>query len=140
MVYLYIVIPKGFFPQQDTGQIFGGIRGDASASFQLMKTKLQQVAAILQTDPAVESVTGTVGGGGGFGPGSGGGGASASVSMTLKPLAERDVSADGIIARLRPKLNRVTGVSTFLQAAQDFGGAAAARPTPNINTRCSVMI
>jgi multidrug efflux pump len=120
-VYLYIVIPKGFFPQQDTGQIFGGIRGDADASFQLMKAKLQQVAAILQTDPAVESVTGTVGGGGGFGPGSGGG-ASASVSMTLKPLAQRDVSADGIIARLRPKLNRVSGVATFLQAAQDFGG------------------
>jgi multidrug efflux pump len=120
-VYLYIVIPKGFFPQQDTGQIFGGIRGDADASFQLMKTKLQQVATILQADPAVDSVTGTVGGGGGFGPGSGGG-ASASVSMTLKPLSQRDVSADGIIARLRPKLNRVTGVSTFLQAAQDFGG------------------
>jgi multidrug efflux pump len=121
-VYLYIVIPKGFFPQQDTGQIYGGIRGDADASFQLMKTKLQQVAGIIQRDPAVESVTGTVGGGGGFGPGGGGGGASASVSMTLKPLAERGISADGIIARLRPQLNRVTGVSTFLQAVQDIGG------------------
>ena len=119
-VYLYIVIPKGFMPQQDTGQIFGGIRGDADASFQLMKAKLQEVAAILQEDPAVQSVTGSVGGGG-FGPG-GGGGASASVSMTLKPLADRDVSADGVIARLRPKLNHVAGVSTFLQAAQDFGG------------------
>jgi len=119
-VYLYIVIPKGFMPQQDTGQIFGGIRGDADASFQLMKAKLQEVAAILQEDPAVQSVTGS-GGGGGFGPG-GGGGASASVSMTLKPLADRDVSADGVIARLRPKLNHVAGVSTFLQAAQDFGG------------------
>src|SRR5439155_20231330 len=82
-VYLYIVIPKGFFPQQDTGQIFGGIRGDADSSFQLMKTKLQQVASIIQKDPAVASVTGTVGGGGGFGPGSGGGGAGASVSLTL---------------------------------------------------------
>jgi multidrug efflux pump len=119
-VYLYIVIPKGFMPQQDTGQIFGGIRGDADASFQLMKSKLQEVASILQKDPAVQSVTGTVGGGG-FGPG-GGGGASASVSMTLKPLADRDVSADGVIARLRPKLNQVSGVATFLQAAQDFGG------------------
>ena len=121
-VYLYIVIPKGFFPQQDTGQIYGGIRGDATASFQLMKSKLQQVASILQHDPAVESVTGTVGGGGGFGPGGGGGGASASVSMTLKPLSERNISADGIIARLRPKLSAVTGVSTFLQAVQDIGG------------------
>src|SRR6201999_1071142 len=103
-VYLYIVIPKGFFPQQDTGTIFGAIRGDADTSFQLMKTKLQQVAAILQKDPAVASVTGTVGGGG-FGPGSGG--SSASVNLTLKPRAERDISADGIIARLRPKLNAV---------------------------------
>jgi len=119
-VYLYIVIPKGFFPQQDTGQIFGGIRGDADSSFQLMKSKLQQVAHIIQQDPAVASVTGTVGGGG-FGPGSGGG-AGASVSLTLKPLAQRDASADAIIARLRPKLNAVTGVATFLQAAQDFGG------------------
>jgi multidrug efflux pump len=119
-VYLYIVIPKGFMPQQDTGQIWGGIRGDADASFQLMKAKLQEVAAILQDDPAVQSVTGSVGGGG-FGPG-GGGGASASVSLTLKPLADRDASADGVIARLRPKLNHVSGVQTFLQAAQDFGG------------------
>jgi multidrug efflux pump len=118
-VYLYIVIPKGFFPQQDTGMIFGGIRGDASASFQLMKSKLQQVARILQQDPAVQSVTGSVGGGG-FGPG--GGGAGASVSLTLKPRSERDVSADAVIARLRPKLNHVTGVATFLQAAQDIGG------------------
>jgi multidrug efflux pump len=71
-VYLYIVIPKGFFPQQDTGQLQGGIRGDATASFQLMKGKLQQVAAIIQHDPAVATVTGSVGGGG-FGPGGGGG-------------------------------------------------------------------
>jgi multidrug efflux pump len=109
-VYLYIVIPKGFMPQQDTGQIWGGIRGDADASFQLMKAKLQEVAAILQDDPAVQSVTGSVGGGG-FGLG-----------LTLKPLADRDASADGVIARLRPKLNHVSGVQTFLQAAQDFGG------------------
>src|SRR5262249_59262340 len=80
-VYLYIVIPKGFFPQQDIGTIFGGIRGDADASFQLMKSKLQEVASIIQRDPAVRSVTGTVGGGG-FGPGGGGGGASASVNIT----------------------------------------------------------
>ncbi len=123
-VYLYIVIPKGFFPQQDTGQIFGGIRGDADVSFQLMKSKLQQVAAIIQKDPAVQAVTGSVGGGG-FGPG--GGGASANVSLTLKPRSARDVSADGVIARLRPKLSAVTGVSTFLQAAQDIGGAGGGR-------------
>jgi multidrug efflux pump len=118
-VYLYIVIPKGFFPQQDTGQLQGGIRGDAQSSFQMMKRKLQEVAAIIQADPAVNTVTGSVGGGG-FGPG--GGGASANVTIALKPLAERQISADRVIARLRPKLNRVTGVATFLQAVQDIGG------------------
>jgi multidrug efflux pump len=120
-VYLYVVIPKGFFPNQDTGQLHGGIRGDADSSFQLMKAKLQQVAAIVQKDPSVENVTGTVGGGGGFGPGSGGDGASAIINATLKPLAERRISADGIIARLRPQLSKVTGVATFLQSVQDLG-------------------
>ncbi len=66
-MYLYIVIPKGFFPQQDTGQLQGGIRGDATSSFQFMKRKLQEVAKIIQADPAVSTVTGSVGGGG-FGP------------------------------------------------------------------------
>ena len=120
-VYLYIVIPKGFFPQQDTGQLQGGIRGDAASSFQLMKRKLQEVAKIIQQDPAVSTVTGSVGAGG-FGPGGGGGGASANVTIALKPLSVRRISADQIIARLRPKLARVQGVSTFLQAVQDIGG------------------
>ncbi|MEA3173848.1 MAG: multidrug efflux pump [Gammaproteobacteria bacterium] len=117
-VYLYIAIPKGFFPQQDTGQLQGGIRGDASASFQLMKGKLQQVAAIIQADPAVATVTGSYGAGG-FGPG---GGSSANVTIALKPLKERNISADQVIARLRPQLNRVQGAATFLQAVQDIGG------------------
>lgn len=117
-VYLYVVVPKGFFPQQDTGQLRGGIRGDADASFQLMKTKLQEVARIVQSDPAVEKVTGSVGSGG-FRPSRG---ASASIYVTLKPLAERRVSADGVIARLRPLLSHVQGVATFLQSIQDIGG------------------
>ena len=117
-IYLYIAVPKGFMPQQDTGQIQGGIRGDAFSSFQLMKSKLQEVASLIQHDPGVQAVTGSVGAGG-FGPG---GGASANVSVTLKPLAQRDASADEIIARLRPSLNKVTGVSVFLQAVQDLGG------------------
>src|SRR5277367_5926181 len=120
-IYLYVVIPKGFFPQQDTGQLQGGIRGDASTSFQLMKRKLQEVAAIIQADTAVKTVTGSVGGGG-FGPGGGGGGASANVTIALKPLKERRISADQVIARLRPQLARVTGVSAFLQAVQDIRG------------------
>jgi multidrug efflux pump len=118
-VYLYVVIPKGFFPQQDTGQLQGGIRGDASSSFQLMKRKLQEVAAIVQADPAVSTVTGSVGAGG-FGPG--GGGASANLTIALKPRAERRIAADQVIARLRPKLARVQGVSAYLQAVQDIGG------------------
>jgi multidrug efflux pump len=116
--YLYVVIPKGFFPQQDTGQLQGGVRGDAASSFQFMKRKLKEVAAIIQQDPAVSTVTGSVGAGG-FGRG---GGASANLTIALKPLAERRISADQIIARLRPKLAKVEGVSAFLQAVQDIGG------------------
>ena len=122
-VYLYIAIPKGFFPQQDTGQLQGGIRGDASSSFQLMKRKLQEVADIVRRDPAVNTVTGSVGAGG-FGPG---GGANANLTIALKPLSERKVSADQIIGRLRPKLARVQGVSAYLQAVQDIGGGGGGR-------------
>jgi multidrug efflux pump len=119
-IALIVVIPKGFFPQQDTGQLRGGIRGDAASSFQLMKGKLQEVASIIQADPAVDTVTGSVGSGG-FGP-FGGGGASANVTVGLKPLKVRRISADLIIARLRPKLARVKGVASYLQAVQDIGG------------------
>jgi multidrug efflux pump len=122
-VYLYIVVPKGFFPQQDTGQLQGGIRGDAFSSFQLMKDKLQQVAAIIQRDPSVAAVTGQVGGGG-FGPA---GSAFAGLSITLKPLGERTTSADKVIERLRPQLNKVTGVAVFLQAVQDLNGGGGGR-------------
>jgi multidrug efflux pump len=117
-VFMYVIIPKGFFPQQDTGQLQGGIRGDATSSFQLMKTKLKEVAKIIQDDPAVSTVTGSVGAGG-FG---GGGGPTANVTIALKPLSVRRTSADQVIARLRPKLLEVTGVSTYLQAVQDIGG------------------
>ncbi len=124
-IYLYVAIPKGFFPQQDTGQLQGGIRGDAASSFQFMKGKLQDVAKIIQSDPAVATVTGSYGAGG-FGPG-GGGGASGNVTIALKPLKERRISADQIIARLRPKLAKVTGVGVFLQAVQDLGGGGGGR-------------
>src|SRR6202142_3360009 len=85
-----------------------------------MKRKLQETAHIVQQDPAVSTVTGSVGGGG-FGP-FGGGGANANLTIALKPLSERRVSADQVIARLRPKLAHVTGVTTFLQAVQDVRG------------------
>ncbi len=99
-VYLYVVVPKGFLPQQDTGQLRGAIRGDASASFQLMQGHLTQVVDIIRSDPAVATVVGSVGGGG-PGRSGGGGGASGSISVSLKPLAERHESADRVIARLR---------------------------------------
>jgi multidrug efflux pump len=116
--FMYVIIPKGFFPQQDTGQLQGGLRGDATSSFQLMKTKLKEVAKIIQDDPAVSTVTGSVGASG-FGPSSG---PTANVTIALKPLSVRRTSADQVIARLRPKLLEVTGVSTYLQAIQDIGG------------------
>jgi len=123
-VYLYIFVPKGFFPQQDTGQLQGGMRADAAASFQLIKAKLQEVTAIIQRDPAVTSVTGSVGGGsfGFFGSG-----ASANINVTLKPRSERNASADQVLARLRPQLAAVSGVATYLQAQQDIGGGGGGR-------------
>jgi len=123
---LYYVVPKGFLPQQDTGQLRGGIRGDAFASFQLMKGKLKEVVDIIRADPAVATVAGSVGGGGGPG-GGGGGGSGANVNITLKPLSERRESADRVIARLRPKMAQVSGVQAFLQAVQDIGGGGGGR-------------
>ncbi len=118
-----VIVPKGFFPQQDTGQLQGGLRADSFASFQLIKSKLQEVAKIIQNDPAVESVTGNVGGGSFIF----GNGASASVSVTLKPRTERKASADQVLTRLRSQLARVTGVQTFLQSQQDIGGGGGGR-------------
>ncbi len=123
-VYMYIVIPKGFLPQQDTGQLRGGVRGDAISSFQLMRDKLKEVVAIVQADPAIATVVGTVGG---SGPGPPGGGASGRLSISLKDLSQRHQSADQVIARLRPQLAKVTGVQTFLQAVQDIGGGGGGR-------------
>ncbi len=115
-VWLLIIIPKGFFPQQDTGRLIGAIQGDQSISFQAMSQKLNQLAAIVQADPAVESVVGFTGGGGG----GGGGVNNASVFVALKPLGQRNVSVDQVIARLRPKLNQVAGARLFLQGVQDI--------------------
>ncbi len=121
--YLYVVVPKGFFPQEDTGQLQGGLRADPAASFALVKSKLQEVATIIQSDPAVQSVTGSVGGGNFFG----GNGVSASVDVTLKPVSERTATADQVVDRLRPQLAGVSGVRTFLQVQQDLGGGGGGR-------------
>jgi multidrug efflux pump len=120
--YLYVIVPKGFFPQQDTGRINGSIQADQSISFQLMRQKLQQFMAIIQKDPAVDVVVGFTGGGTGGGQSNGG-----FIFISLKPLGERKISADQVIRRLRGELAQVPGASLFLQAVQDIrvGGRAA---------------
>jgi multidrug efflux pump len=124
-IYLFIVIPKGFFPQEDTGQMRGNMRADQSTSFQAMKQKMIEGAAIIQADPAVLTVVSNINssGGGGFGPS---GTTTASFNITLTPLAQRKISVDEIIARLRPKFFAIKGAQTFLQANQDIpsGGRA----------------
>ncbi len=112
-ILLFFIVPKGFFPQQDTGRITGSIQTEQNISFQAQRDKLTKYVDILQKDPGVQNVVGFVGGGG-PGPGSG------SIFLTLKPMSERKVSADMIINRLREKLNAVTGSSLFLQSAQDL--------------------
>ena len=110
-VYLFAAAPKGFFPQQDTGQINGGIRADQSISFQAMQKKLRQLVDIIRADPAVATVVGFTGGsraGGGF------------MFVNLKPASERTETGQQVIARLRPKLAKVTGVSLFLNPVQDL--------------------
>jgi multidrug efflux pump len=116
-VLLFTVIPKGFFPQEDTGLITGGIVADQSISFQLMKDKLVQLMNIVQADPAVQSVAGYTG------AGSGGGGSqtnTGSVYVLLKPRSVRNISSDEVIARLRTKLAQVPGGRLFLQTVQDI--------------------
>src|SRR6516162_8126228 len=114
--FLFYVVPKGFFPQQDTGRLVGTLQADQSVSFQLMTQKLRQMMAIVQQDPAVEHVVGYtgVGSGGGFGQINTG-----SVFVSLKPISQRP-SIDEVIARLRPQLAKVPGGRLFLVAVQDI--------------------
>ena len=110
-VWLYIQVPKGFFPSEDTGVLVGGVQADQSISFQLMSQKMKDFMKIVKSDPAVQNVAGFTGGGqrnGGF------------MFVALKPLAERGVSADGVISRMRMKLGQVAGAQLFLQPAQDI--------------------
>ena len=114
-VWLYMIVPKDFFPTQDTGLISAFAQGAPDASFQMMTEIEARVAAILMADPAVASVGGSVGGGGGSGA------SSARFFISLKPLAERPgVNAEAVINRLRPQLNRIPGTQVFLRAQQDI--------------------
>ena len=110
-VYLYVAIPKGFFPQQDTGRMIGFIRGDQATSFQAMQGKMSQFVAVIRGDPAVDTVTAVTGGG--FGARNSG-----FMFVSLKPLAERP-SAGAVVARLRPQLAKIPGASVFLVPVQD---------------------
>jgi multidrug efflux pump len=112
-IYLFVVIPKGFFPQQDTGQLSGSIQAAQDISFDAMKVKQQQFSDIVMADPAVESV-------GAFAGGSGATVNTGRMFIALKPIAQRKVSADQVIARLRRKLVVVPGATLFLQANQDI--------------------
>ncbi|SBT10221.1 multidrug efflux system, subunit C [Candidatus Accumulibacter aalborgensis] len=117
-IYLYVIVPKGFFPQQDTGRLTGNIQADQSISFQAMRDKLGAFVDIVRQDPAVDNVIGFTGGGQIN---------SGQMFVALKPLSERDLSADQVIARLRKKLVHEPGASLFLQPVQDIrvGGRAA---------------
>jgi multidrug efflux pump len=117
-VFLYIQVPKGFFPTEDTGVLVGGVQADQSISFQLMSQKMKEFMAIVKADPAVQNVAGFTGGGrrnGGF------------MFVSLKPLAERGIGAEQVVARLRGKLGEVAGAQLFLSPAQDIrvGGRQA---------------
>jgi multidrug efflux pump len=113
-IYLLIIVPKGFFPQQDTGRILGGIQGVQDTSFQAMRDRIARFVDIIKADPAVANVIAFTGGGAGTTTNTG------RVFMALKPLDERDVSADQLINRLRPKLATVPGAALYLQASQDL--------------------
>jgi multidrug efflux pump len=113
-VRLYIDIPKGFFPQQDTGALSGTIQADQSSSFQAMRELLQQFVALVGEDPAVENVVGSTGGSTGSAVNTG------RMFVQLKPLEERQLSADQVMVRLRSKLARVPGARLFMQANQDL--------------------
>jgi len=110
-VYLFIRVPKGFFPQQDTGRIMGSILADQDTSFQAMDKIMLPMIDIVAADPAVDTVNGFTGGSTYN---------TARLFVSLKPLAERKISADLLIGRLRPKLAKIPGATLFLQAAQDL--------------------
>jgi len=110
-VYLYIIVPKGLFPQQDTGRLMGSLRASQDISFDAMRIKQRQLTQIVMKDPAVQTVDSFIGGG------------SINIGrmfIALKPLADRKVSSDEVINRLRKNLGTVPGAQLFLQTAQDL--------------------
>jgi multidrug efflux pump len=117
--YLFSIVPKGFFPAEDTGQMIGGLQADQSSSFQITQRRLRQFVGIIGNDPDVQTVVASLGGGRGA--------ASAFMIISLKPKGARSGDTASVIARLRPKLATVTGASLFLAPVQDLriGGRQA---------------
>ncbi len=109
--YLFAVVPKGFFPQQDTGRIIGRVQADQDISFQAMREKMIELINICKADPDALNVIGFTGGEASN---------SANVFIVLKPLNERHASSEEVIARLRKQLTKVSGATLYLQAIQDF--------------------
>ncbi len=119
--YLFAKVPKGFFPEESSGSLFGNVVADQSISFQAMQKKMMQIVTIVSRDPAVDHVVAFTGGGGGPGGGTTNTGG---LFTALKPLDVRKLSDAAVLARLRRELSGVTGARLFLQSAQDihFGG------------------
>ncbi len=111
-VFLYYEVPKGFFPQQDNGTVFGGIQGAQDISFQAMQDLTLKFVQIIKTDPAVQNVGAFTGGGGAVNTGF--------IYLALKPLNERKITSSQVVDRLRPKLTSLPGATVFLQAGQDL--------------------
>jgi len=119
-VVLILRIPKGFFPQQDTGSLGGAVQGPQDSSFPSMNDSIQKIGAVIKKDPAIQNVIAFTGGGGATNTGN--------IFIALKPLKERKIGAPDIINRLRPQINRLPVASAFLQASQDLriGGRSSA--------------
>ena len=111
-IYLYVIVPKGFFPQQDTGRVMGSVQASQDISFDAMKQKMIQFVRIVMQDPAVQTIVGFAGGNTSSNSGR--------MFITLKPLSERKISADQVIGRLRRKLAVVPGATLYMQSAQDL--------------------
>jgi multidrug efflux pump len=111
-IFLFMYVPKGFFPQQDTGRLMGAVQADQDTSFQAMHDRLTQLVAAIHKDPAVDNVIAFTGGNGATN--------TANMFIGLKPLSERNLSADLVIGRIRKEVAHVAGVNLYLQAVQDL--------------------
>jgi multidrug efflux pump len=111
-IFLFTVVPKGFFPQQDTGRLMGAVQADQDTSFQAMHDRLAQLVAAIDKDPAVDNVIAFTGGNGATN--------TANMFIGLKPLSERKINADLVIGRIRKEVSHIAGVNLYLQAVQDL--------------------